>query len=101
MKPEYEDLHHHADHLFHRLESMIDNHEDELAHELEENGRDVRELLERGRPPRSIEDSLKQLENSLNRLKAAPNAVISPQDAGSLLKDYEDLRRQVRSLPDY
>jgi hypothetical protein len=99
MNPAYKAVQHEADHLFHRLESMLDDPHggESLAKQAE----DIREDIESGRGPRSIEDRIKRLQQQLEHLKAAPNHMISPQDAGHLEDEYEQLRRHVRSLPNY
>ena len=99
MNPAYKAVQHEADHLFHRLESMLDNRE--LGEGLAHQARDVREDIESGRGSRSIEDRVKRLMQQLEHLKAAPNQVMTCQDAGHLAEEYEQLRRHVRALPGY
>ncbi len=101
MNPAYKDIQHEADHLHHRTESMIDDRSQEMAEEIAEGSRDILECVESGRPPRAIEDTIKRLQQHLHNLKSAPTPVISPNDAGSLLDEYERLRRKVRELPNY
>jgi hypothetical protein len=99
MNPAYKTVQHEADHLAHRLESMLDNRA--MGEGLAKQAVDVREDIESGRGPRSIEDRIKRLQQQLEHLKAAPNQVMTCQDAGHLVDEYEQLRRKVRSLPNY
>jgi hypothetical protein len=101
MNTAYNDIHHEADHLHHRTESMIDDPGYEAAEATATEARKVLEAIENDRPPRNIEDSIKRVQQHLQTLKAAPNPGMSPNDAGMLLNEYERLRRQCRELPNY
>jgi polyhydroxyalkanoate synthesis regulator phasin len=99
MNPAYKAVQHEADHLFHRLEGMLDNRA--MGEGLAKQAENVREDIESGRGPRSIEDRIKRLQQQLEHYKEEPNPVITCQDAGHLAEEYEQLRRRVRSLPNY
>ena len=101
MRAEYKSLQKQADHLQHRTHDCVDNSSGPMAQRVAHMARDVMEEIESDRPPRSVESRIIQLKQHLEEMKAHPTAVMSPQDARTLMDDYEDLRREVRSLPDY
>jgi hypothetical protein len=101
VKAEYKGLQKQADHLQHRLRDLIDNGSDPIAHQLTQAARAVMEEIESDKSPRAVESRIVQLKNRLEQLREHPTPVMSPQDARSIIDDYEDLRRIARSLPDY
>ena len=101
MKAEYKDLQREADHLQHRMHDIIDNSSDPMAHQLAQMARAVMEEIESDKPPRAVESRIMQLKHRLEECKSHPSGAMSPQDAHTMLDDYEDLRRAVRNLPHY
>lgn len=101
MNANYKPLQQRADRLQYRLQDCIDNGTDNLSRQAMQIARDVREDIESNKAPRSIEARIIQLQRRLEEIKAQPSAAMTPRDAGSLLEDYEDLRRVVRGLPNY
>jgi phage shock protein A len=101
MRAEYKSLQRQADHLQHRMQDCIDNGSDPVAQKVARMARDVMEEIESDKPPRAIESRIVQLKQRLEEIKGHPTPVMSPQDARTLQDDYEDLRREARSLPDY
>jgi len=99
MNQAYKPIQHEADHLFHRTESMIDDHH--AAKEIVKISMDVREMIENDRKPRAVEDRIRQLLRLLEPLKAAPGQAMTPQEASTLVGDYEKLCGQLRKLPNY
>lgn len=101
MQAAYSSIHQKAERLHSRTESMVDDRNDAAARQAMDMAEDVAEQIQSDRPPRSIEDGIRRLMQLLERLKAAPTAAMTPQDAGQLFNDYESLRRDVRALPNY
>lgn len=101
MNANYKALQQRADRLQYRLQDCIDDDSAATGRQVAQMARSVREEIEADKPPRSIEARIVQLQRRLDDLKARPSEVMSTQDAHSLLDDYEDLRRDVRRLPNY
>lgn len=101
MNASYKNIHSDADRLHHRLESMVDDRSHAGAEAASKEGRNVLEVIESDRPPRSIEDAIKRVQQKLESLRSEQNAGMSPQDAGTLVDEYERLRRSCRELPNY
>lgn len=100
MKSEYKEIHKQADKLMHRTNAMVDDRSHQAAAQVMKSARDVLETIESDRPPRSIEDQIKRMQQNLERLKEHPEAM-TPSDTANLEDQYEDLRRDSRSLPGY
>lgn len=100
MKTEYKEIHKSADKLMHRTNSMVDDRNHATAQKVMREARNVLETIESDRPPRAIEDAAKRMQQSLEQLKDHPEAM-TPSDVGRLEDEYEDLRRESRSLPGY
>lgn len=101
MKANYKPLQQMADRLQYRLQDCIDDDSAASGRQITQMARNVREEIEADKPPRSIEARIVQLQRRLEDLKAHGSGVMSPQDAHNFLEDYEDLRRDVRRLPNY
>ena len=99
MNQAYKIIQHRADHLFHKTESMIDDHH--AGHEIVKVSMDVREMIEADKAPRAVEDRIKQLQKLLSPLAAAPGTAMNPREAGDLIKEYDDLRNELRRMPNY
>lgn len=101
MNANYKPLQQRADRLQYRLHDCIDDDSVAAGQQASQMARNVREEIEANKPPRSIESRITQLQRQLEAIKSHPSPVMSPQDAHNLLEDYEDLRREVRRLPNY
>ena len=101
MDSQYRPLQREADRLQYRCHDFVMDHGDPTGRQLEQAGTDVREDIERNKAPKAVEERILGLERQLNDIKSRPNAVISPDRAATLLHEYEDLRRQLRQLPNY
>ena len=86
-----------ADRLQYRTRDMIGIGDDPVCKEIAHVAEDVREDLEKEGPPRSVEARILQLLQLLNRDMPS----IAADKSNALLGDYEDLRRQLRGLPNY
>jgi hypothetical protein len=99
MNQAYKAIQHEADHLFHKTESMVDDHH--AAESIVKVSMDVREMIESDRTPRAVESRIIQLQKMLEPLAAKPGYALTPREAGELIDEYERLRRAVRKLPNY
>jgi hypothetical protein len=97
MDPNYKPLHREADKLQHRVNDWIDDRGHPAGSALLKESREVMEDIERNKAPRSVEDRIKRVQQYLRQDSPA----ISPDHAKTLEDDYEDLRRGLRSLPNY
>ena len=100
MKAEYKEIQKQADRLFHRTEAQVDDRSHNAALAAMKHARAVLECVESDRPPRSIEDAIKRVQQSLEQIQEHPEAM-TPKDADQLVEDYEELRRHCRKLPNY
>lgn len=101
MDPNYKPLQKQADRLHHTFMDIADDRNHPVGRSIEKEGREVREDIERNRPPRAVEDRIRRLQQTLNQAKASPTPALSPDDADRLYDAYEDLRQDLRSLPNY
>ncbi len=97
MDPKYKAMHQQADRLQHKMNDWIDDRSLPAGSALLRESREVMEDLESNRPPRSVEDRIKRLKQHLQQESPA----ISPDHAKAMEDAYEDLRREVRELPNY
>jgi hypothetical protein len=101
MDPNYKPIQQQAEKLHFKFKDVCDNHEDQLARWLEEQTKEVREDIERNKPPRAVEDRIKNIQQQLRHAKAQPVPALSPDDADLLFDSYEQLRGKLRGLPNY
>ena len=97
MDPKYKPLHQQADRLQHKMSDWIDDRSHPVGSNLLRESREIMEDLESSKPPRSVEDRIKRLQQHLRQDSPA----ISSDHANSMEDAYEDLRREVRGLPNY
>ncbi len=97
MDPKYKAAHQQADKLQHRMSDWIDDRSHPVGSALLRESREVMEDLESNKAPRSVEDRIKRVQQQLRHDSPA----ISPDHANSMEDAYEELRRQVRELPNY
>jgi hypothetical protein len=101
MNPAYKSARQLADRLHHRTESMIDDRSHLMAASISKEARAVLEDIESNKGPRTVEDRIKRLQQQLERLKDSPTPAITPADADHLQDEYEDLRGELRRMPNY
>jgi len=101
MDAQYRPLQKEADRLHYRCHDFIKDHSDPLGRQLDQAGTDVREDIECNKAPRAVEDRILGLKRQLEQIKGRQNPVIAPDRAATLLQEYENLRRQLRQLPNY
>lgn len=100
MDASYKPIQQQADQLQHRMRDLIDAG-DGSANDLAVTAREVMEDVECNKAPRAVEARINELKQRLLRYTSGPAGAVSPQDARSMHDAYEQLRRQVRSLPHY
>lgn len=98
MSPEYKALRSSADKLFYRFNDVCDDRA--AAAGMASEVREVVEDFERNKNPHSIEDRVKRLIEELKRTRSAGHP-ISSGDADELVQHYEELRAEIRRLPNY
>jgi hypothetical protein len=97
MNATYIPLQKQADRLHYKVIDCLDDRNQPLANSLQRAAREVMECLESNRPPRSIEDRIHEVQKLLEHESSA----LSPEHAHDLHHEYEELRREVRRLPNY
>jgi polyhydroxyalkanoate synthesis regulator phasin len=101
MNANYKPIQKQADKLRYRMQDMIDDASSTEGKQLISLSRDVMECIESDKPPRTVESRILQLMRLLEGLGEEANKVISAHDAHSMADEYEELRREVRKLPNY
>jgi len=99
MDPNYQELRRQADRLFHRFNDCVDDKN--VTRQLQEELRDVVEDLESNKKPRSVEDRIKRVLQELEELKDGDGQSIDYADIDELHDGYEELRADLRKLPNY
>jgi predicted alpha/beta-fold hydrolase len=97
MNAQYAPLQKQADRLHYRVGDCLDDRSHPMADNLQRAAREVMECMESDRPPRSVEDRIKAIQQLLEH----DSLVLSPEHAHDLHHEYEELRREVRGLPNY
>lgn len=99
MNPEYKDLHGKADELWHQFQDRLD---DKRAGEgLLEQIRNIREYCEMNKNPRDIEELLKRIIEELTSLRRGNGGVMEYGRMDEFIHEFEDMRQEVRRLPNY
>lgn len=101
MDPHYKPLRQHAEKLHFKCNDVLDDRGDPLAQMLLRETREVREDIERNREPRAVEDRIRQIQRELEKAKDRELPALSPDDADHLFDEYERLRGELRSMPNY
>ncbi len=101
MDPNYKPLQQQADKLHHKCSDIIDDRDHPLAQLLIRETKEIREDIESNKPPRKVEDRVKQVQKELEHAKDRPVSALSPDDADLLFDGYERLREDLRQLSNY
>ena len=101
MDPKYKPLQKQADSLRYRMQDVVDKNAHHLGRQLVQTARDVMEDIECSKTPRAVESRIERLKHILAHFKSNPSTAISPQTAQSMYDSYENLRRQLRAMPNY
>lgn len=101
MNPNYKDIHKTADQLHFMFRDVVDDTGHPLAQSLITETKEVVESIESNRPPRAVEDRIREVQKLLDKCRGLQGAVISDNDYNNLFKSYEKLRENVRRLPNY
>jgi ppGpp synthetase/RelA/SpoT-type nucleotidyltranferase len=101
MNPAYKALHQQADRLYYKYMAIVDDKHDPSADSTQHEAKEVVEDIEMSRPPRAIEDRVRRVEQLLEKCRSGQSQMMTPQDAASLIHDYEQFRVMVRRMPNY
>ena len=101
MDPKYQPLQKTADQLRYRMQDVVDKDAHQLASQLVKTARDVMEDIECSKAPRAVESRIEQLKRALEHFMSNPSEAISPNEARAMSDSYENLRRQLRAMPNY
>lgn len=101
MDARYAPLQKQADRLRYRMQDVVNKDAHSLGGQLVQIARDVMEDIECSKAPRTVESRIEQLKRLLGTFRSKSSAVISPQAAQAMYDSYEELRRQLRALPNY
>lgn len=101
MNADYKDIRSAADRLFHRFQDKVDAPNAPEMQSLQKQLRQIVEDIESGHKPRTIEDRIKQAQNTLKDVQGRGSTFMNSGDADELHDGYEDLRQDVRELPNY
>lgn len=101
MNAEYKDIRSEADRIYHRFKDKADAPD---APEMQALGRQLKQIVEdidSGRDARNIESRIKQAQETIRDVKSHGAALMDGGDADELLDGCEELREDVRELPNY
>ncbi len=98
-KSQYDAMRKQVIQLEHRLKDAIDDHSHGEARWLKDKLRAVEDGLQVCKSPRSIEGTIKQLENKFNQLNNSP--VMSQNDVNSFSDVMRELRDNIRKFDNY
>ncbi len=101
MDANYKPIHEHAEKLYSKYLSIVDDKTDHMANEAEHEIKEIIELVEMNRPPRMVEDRIREVQKMLEKVRAGGSHMMTPEDAALLIHEYERLREQLRRLPNY
>ncbi len=101
MRADYKEVQRQADRLQHRFGGIADDPNHPSMRALQQQMREVMEVIESDKPARAIEDRIKSVINLIRQIGDQDNQAMSPSDNDSLRGDYEGLRDRVRQLPNY
>ncbi len=101
MDPNYKPIHQQADKLQYKCKDLIDDDRDPLAQMLQRETVEVREDIEQNKAPRAVEDRIKRIQQQLEKAKSQEHPALSPQDADYLFDAYEQMREDLRGLPNF
>lgn len=101
MDSMYEPLQQQADKLQFRCHDLLADQSDDLAQDLKRQSVEVREDIKQNKAPQAVEARIRSIEQVLQRVKATGANALAATNAGKLLTEYEDLRRSLRSMPNY
>ncbi|MDB5181619.1 MAG: hypothetical protein JWP13_382 [Candidatus Saccharibacteria bacterium] len=99
MSPDYQRLRSIADRIYNRFNDVVDNHSG--ARGIAGEVRNIVEDFEMNKKPRSIDDRVKRTIESLKQLRHGDSGTMDVGDIDELIDQYEDLRREIRSLDNY
>lgn len=101
MDQKYKPVQKKADQLRYRMKDVVGKDSSPEGSQLIKISRDVLEDIECSKSPRAVESRIEQLKRVLEHFKSNPTDIISPSAAEMMSDDYEDLRRELRAMPNY
>lgn len=102
MDQNYKPIHQQADKLVYKFQDIVDdpNHSD--AQSMRREIKEVVEDIEVNKAPRAVEDRIRQVQKHLDKIKAnGKGSFMTPDDADVLFDGLEQIRNQLRRLPNY
>jgi hypothetical protein len=101
MDPTYQKLYKQVDNLHYKVKDAIDQPDHPAARTLHDQLRYLMDDFELTKSPRTIEERVKQIMQTLEPARNGSQAFMSISDAVNFHDDFEDLRRDLRDHPDY
>ncbi len=101
MNDDYREIYALAERLHYRFRDIVDQPNTSEMQQLRELTKQVVEDIEAGKKPRSIEDRIKAVQQRLDAVRDSGEAGMNSPDAEELYEAYQELREEVRDLPDY
>lgn len=101
MDPKYQQIYKSAVNLEHKCADMIDDRSDALGQKLLQLAKALIDDMESKKSPRACESRVQEMQRALGRVKSDESHFMSPNDADTLEDAYEDVRRELRGLPNY
>jgi hypothetical protein len=101
VEPQYEQLHRQAEDLMYRLRDSADNRDSSAFQQLDRLAVQLREDMEINRNPRDIEERIKGIQGVLDSARHNDGSFMKISEAERYYRIYEDMRMDLRKLPNY
>jgi hypothetical protein len=101
MSPAYQAMYQEVHELEFRVHDALDDPNHPSAQQLRKQILDLHEEFEQNKNPRDIEGRIKVIQQLLWDARSQPSGYIDMQDADHFYHTFEDMRRNVRELPNY
>ena len=101
MDQNYKAIHQQADKLFYKFQDIVDDKTDAMASSAQHEIKEIVECIEMNKAPRFVEDRVREVQKMMEKVRAGESHMMTPEDAAFLIHEYEQLRKQLRSLPNY
>ncbi|HEX3568381.1 MAG TPA: hypothetical protein VHT70_01760 [Candidatus Saccharimonadales bacterium] len=101
MDASYQPLYKQVRNMEFRVHDALDRPQDGDAQSLVREVKRLEDEMEMAKSPRSLEDRIKSIQEMLWQVRSREGGYMSVDDADEFWHIFEDMRRMLRSLPNY
>jgi hypothetical protein len=101
MNDEYKHARQHAEQLHRRFSDLLDDRNNPNAASLLRDTRQLEELFEQNKTPRTIEDFVKRIIHSLEHMRSEGDQAMDFRHIDSFIKEYEHFQMSLRRFSNY